>query len=103
MSDSPAVLLLVRDSGERESVRQRLTELEVMPIVVRADRATAAIERYRPVAAVLDRPHAALAPDDFLECARTNRMRLVTLPEGDVEGSVTRSLLQSAISTPSLI
>jgi hypothetical protein len=100
MTDSPVVLLLVRNADEREIVRRRLIELEVTPIVVRAGRAVAAIEEFHPIAAVMDRPHAATAPEDFLESTCTNRIRLVTLPDLDVFGAESESLLQWAITPP---
>jgi hypothetical protein len=83
MTDNPAVLLLVTNADRREAVRRRLIEMEVLPIAVRVDRATEAVSRYRPIAALIDDWQAAVAADDFLECACTNHVRLVSLPHSD--------------------
>jgi len=99
MTENPAVLLLVTDADRREAVRRRLIEMEVFPIAVRADRATEAVSRYRPIAALIDEWHAAVAADDFLESACTNHMRLVSLPDADAAGVLSDDALWNA-ATP---
>jgi hypothetical protein len=99
MTENPAVLLLVTDVERREAVRRRLIEMEVFPIAVRADRATEAVSRYRPIAALIDDLHAAVAADDFLESACTNHMRLVSLPDPDAAGVLSDAALWNA-ATP---
>ncbi|HEY9229836.1 MAG TPA: hypothetical protein VIP11_24505 [Gemmatimonadaceae bacterium] len=99
MLDAPAVLVLVNDADQRERVRKRLIELEVVPIPVRADRAVAAVEQYRPIAALLDEAHAAMAPDDFLETTCTHHVRLLTLPDPPYDASIGDSVLESAAAT----
>ena len=96
MTENPAVLLLVTDANRREAVRRRLIEMEVFPI---ADRATEAVSRYRPIAALIDEWHAAVAADDFLESACTNHMRLVSLPDADAAGALSDDALWNA-ATP---
>jgi hypothetical protein len=98
MIDSPAVLVLVKDSAAREDVRQRLTELEVRPIAVRADRAIEAVREFRPIAVVLDEAHAASAPDDFLESTCSHHVRLITLPDDLREPSARDLALRDAAS-----
>jgi hypothetical protein len=99
MTENPAVLLLVTNVERREAVRRRLIEMEVLPIAVRADRAREAVSRYRPIAALIDEWHASVAADDFLECACTNHMRLVSLPDADAAGVFSDDALWSA-ATP---
>lgn len=99
MADSPAVLVLVNDADQRERVRRRLIEMEVVPIPVRADRAAAAVEQYHPIAALLDEAHAAMAPDDFLETTCTHHVRLLTLPDPAFAATIGDSVLESAIAT----
>lgn len=96
MTDSPAVLVLVNDSIAREDIRQRLIELEVIPISVRADRATAAVREFRPIAVVLDEAHAASAPDEFLESTCSHHVRLITLPGDLGESSIRDMALRDA-------
>jgi len=98
MQGNSWVLLLVNDLEQREIVRRRLLELEVVPITVRADRATAAVERYRPIAALLDDAHAALAPEEFLESTCTHRVRLVTLPAHTLADPISDSVLRDVTS-----
>jgi hypothetical protein len=81
VTDAPAVLVLIKDAEFRDAVARQLAELDVVPIAVRADRATHAVERFAPIAAVMDEGHASIAPDDFLESACSHHVRLVTLPE----------------------
>lgn len=96
MTDTPAVLLLVNDSVLREEIRLRLIELEVLPIPVRADRATAAVREFRPIAALLDEAHAACAPDEFLESTCSHHVRLITLPHDLAEPMVRDLALRNA-------
>jgi len=86
VNDNPAVLVLVNDADERDAVRRRLIEIDVIPLIVRADRATAAVERFHPVAAVLDDAHAAVATADFLAMTSVHRVRLLTLPRSEKGG-----------------
>src|SRR3954463_12992611 len=99
MTDSPAVLVLVNDSAAREDVRQRLTELEVRPIAVRADRAVDGVREFLPIAVVLDEAHASSAPDEFLESTCSHRVRLITLPDAVREPSARELALRDA-ATP---
>jgi len=86
MQGNPAVLVLVTNADRREAVRQRLAQFDVLPIPVRAARATEAVSQFRPIAVVIDEAHAATAPDEFLQMTCAHRVRLVTLPEDlDVE------------------
>ena len=71
--------------------------MEVIPISVRADRATAAVQQYQPIAALLDEPHAALAPEDFLETVCSHRVRLVTLPDPPLSDAVSDSVLYNVV------
>lgn len=80
MQDNPAVLVLVKDADDRDAVRRRLIEIDAIPLIVRRDRATAAIERYHPVAAVVDEAYAAVAPEDFLAMTSVHCVRVLTLP-----------------------
>lgn len=96
MTDTPAVLVLVNDSVARENIRQRLIELEVLPIPVRADRAIAAVREFRPIAAVLDEAHAASAPDEFLESTCSHHVRLITLPDERDQSSIREIALRDA-------
>jgi hypothetical protein len=98
MQGNPWVLLLVNNVEQRETVRRRLIELEVVPITVRADGATAAVERYHPIAALMDDAHAALAPEDFLESTCTHRVRLVTLPAHTLADAISDSVLRDVVS-----
>ena len=81
MSDTPAVLVLILNADRREQVRQRLSELDVTAVLVRANDAIDAVERLRPISVVIDEAHAATAPDDFLETACMHHVRLVALPD----------------------
>jgi len=96
MTDTPAVLVLVNDSVAREDIRRRLIALEVIPIPVRADRATAAVREFHPIAVVLDEAHAASAPDEFLESTCSHHVRLITLPDDVAESSVRDMALRDA-------
>jgi len=79
MRQNSTVLLLVHNADEREAVSRRLADLDVTPIVVHADRAVDAVERYCPIAAVLDQAHASTAPDRFLAVTSSKGVRLLTL------------------------
>jgi hypothetical protein len=79
MRENSTVLLLVHNAVEREAVSRRLADLDVTPIVVHADRAVEAVERYCPIAAVLDQAHASTAPDRFLALTSSRGVRLLTL------------------------
>lgn len=72
-------------------------DMEAVPIVVRADRATEAIEQYRPVAAVLDDAHAATASEEFLEATCAYRVRLLTLPDPRFALVIGDSALRDAV------
>jgi len=97
MRANPSVLLLVNDMEQRENVRRRLIEMEVIPISVRADRATAAVAQYHPIAALLDEAHAAMAPEDFLEMVCSHRVRLVTLPDPPLSDAISESVLHNVV------
>src|SRR5262245_65864341 len=81
MQGNPAVLVLVTNADRREAVRQRLAQFDVLPIPVRAARATEAVSQFHPLAGVIDEAHAATAPDESLQMTCAHRVRLVTLPE----------------------
>lgn len=78
-------------------------DMEAVPIIVRADRATAAIEQYRPVAAVLDDAHAATASEEFLEATCAYRVRLLTLPDPRFAFVIGDSGLRDAVIAPGAI
>jgi len=82
MSDREAVLVLVKDEQRRERVRDELARLNVNGYAVRAWDATISLFTMRPIAAVLDEAHAAVAPDDFLEMTRRQGVELLTLADG---------------------
>lgn len=92
------VLVLVNDADERDAVRRRLIDLDAIPLIVRADRATAAIEWYRPVAAVLDKTHAARASVGFLATTSAHRVRLLTLPDPRVAPEIGDDALREAVA-----
>ena len=81
MQQNPAVLLMVNDVVERDRLRQRLIDLDVIPILVRANYAAAAVEEFRPIAAFLDEAHTAVAPEDFLRVTSSHAVRLLTVPD----------------------
>lgn len=92
------VLVLVNDADTRDAVRRRLIDIDAIPLIVRADRATAAIERYRPVAAVLDQAHAARASVGFLATTSAHRVRLLTLPDPTLAPEIGDDALREAVS-----
>lgn len=96
MIDQPAVLVLVANADRREAVRRRLTEFHVVPVAVRAARATEAIAQLHPIAVVIDEAHAATAPDEFLAMTGAHRVRLVTLPDTDLTGQASDAMLRRA-------
>ncbi len=81
MSDREAVLVLVKDERRRERVRDELARLNVNGYAVRASDATISIFTMRPIAAVLDEAHSAVAPDDFLEMTYRRGIQLLTLAD----------------------
>ena len=81
MSDREAILVLVKDERRRERVRDELARLNVNGYAVRASDATISIFTMRPIAAVLDEAHAAVAPDDFLEMTHRRGVELLTLSD----------------------
>ncbi len=95
--DTPSVLVLVKDADQRQRIMRRLIELEVVPVVVQSDAALAAIERYHPIAAVLDEPHAAMAPEDFLTSSWQCGMHLVTIADSPVNPEADDRILRHAI------
>jgi hypothetical protein len=92
----PTVLLLMHDPEQRDIVRRRLLEMDVTPIAVIADSAIEAIAEFRPITAVLDEAHAALAPDAFLESTCAHHVRLVTWPDPLAAQTVGDSMLRDA-------
>jgi hypothetical protein len=70
--------------------------MDVTPIAVFADIAIEAIDEFRPITAVLDEAHAALAPDAFLESACAHHVRLVTWPHPLAAQSIGDSMLRDA-------
>lgn len=95
--DSPSVLVLVRNADQRQRIMRRLIELEVVPVAVQSDRALAAIEQYHPIAAVLDEPHAAMAPEDFLVSSWECGMHLVTIADSPADPELDDRVLRHAI------
>lgn len=91
------VLVLVNDADERDAVRRLLIDLDAIPLIVRADRAAAAIEWYRPVAAVLDKTHAARASASFLATTSAHRVQVLTLPDPLVAAGVRDDALREAV------
>ena len=100
MSDAPAVLVLVANADRREIVRRRLMQLDVTPIAVRTERAAAAVERYLPIAALIDDASANAASDDFLERACTHHVRLVSLSESEAYGAIDAALQDAVRPRP---
>src|SRR5262249_47016640 len=96
MSDSPAVLVLVANADRREIVRRRLMTLDVRPIEVPAARAAQAVERYQPIAVLIDDTCASAASDDFLETACTHHVRLVSVSETEAYGAID-AVVQDAV------
>ena len=94
MSDQPAVLVLIKDEGRRERVRDELARLNVNGYAVRASDATISIFTMRPIAAVLDGAHAAVAPDDFMEMTHRRDVQLLTLADGGTEDGESAALQQ---------
>lgn len=103
MSDREAVLVLVKDERRRERVRDELARLNVNGYAVRASDATISIFTMRPIAAVLDEAHAAVAPDDFLEMTHRRGVELLTLADGGTNDDESAALhkLVAARSTSS--
>jgi hypothetical protein len=91
------VLVLVNDADERDAVRRLLIDLDAIPLIVRADRAAAAIEWYRPIAAVLDKTHAAKASAGFLATTSAHRVRLLTLPDSHSAAGAGHEALREAV------
>jgi hypothetical protein len=100
MSDAPAVLVLVANADQREIVRRRLMTLDVRPIAVHADRAADAVERYQPIAALIDDTSASAASDDFLESACTHHVRLVSVSESEAYGAIDAALQDAVRPRP---
>lgn len=98
MTEMPAVLVLVVNADRREEVRQRLFDLDVTPIAVRADHATKAVSQFKPISVVIDEAHASTAPDEFLETMCSHHVRLVTLPDADAFGVAGEAALRYAVS-----
>jgi hypothetical protein len=92
------VLVLVNDADARDAVRRRLIDLDAIPLIVRADHAAAAIEWYRPIAAVLDATHAARASAGFLATTSAHRVRLLTLPDPRVGPGIGDDALREAVA-----
>ena len=97
MQQSPTVLLLIHDAGEREAVTRRLALVAAIPITVHAD---TAIEAYKPVAAVLDHAHASTTPDSFLEATRASHVRLLTLSYPQFADGLDEDTLRRAVQPP---
>ncbi|HEY4303742.1 MAG TPA: hypothetical protein VGM82_04710 [Gemmatimonadaceae bacterium] len=92
MTDREAVLVLVKDDRRRERVRDELARLNVNGYAVRASDATISIFTMRPIAAVLDEAHAAVAPDDFMEMTHLRGVELLTLADGTSDDAESAAL-----------
>jgi hypothetical protein len=99
MTERPAVLLLVNDDAYRTVLSTRLVDLNVRPILVRAEAATRAVEQYVPISAIMDEAHAASAPDDFLAAVCSQHVRLLTLPDHRLGQTISDVVLLDA-ATP---
>jgi hypothetical protein len=92
------VLVLVNDADKRDAIRRQLIDLDAIPLIVRADRAAAAVEWYRPIAAVLDKTHAARASAGFLATTSAHRVRLLTLPDPHDAPGIGDDALREAVA-----